>query len=181
MVQGEGGCVKTSGPQGPASPGPGPLWAAGRRSALGQDRLKAQREGDPRGDELQGGAPAMGSPASWVTAWPQALSPSSCPVPPRLPAGGPCPLHGPAPRQPSDCVLLRVPWQDGTALRAGPKCRVYSVGRRRFLQLSHCSLDDAGEYTCDAGDCRASATLRVYGTTGQPRGLPGGGGQWGGG
>ncbi|XP_077686467.1 obscurin-like protein 1 [Eretmochelys imbricata] len=66
-----------------------------------------------------------------------------------------------------ECELSRpvaeVKWyKDGTALRAGPKCRIYSVGRRRFLQLSHCSLDDAGEYTCDAGGCRASATLRVY-------------------
>ncbi|KAM7152921.1 obscurin-like protein 1 isoform 8-T8 [Macrochelys suwanniensis] len=66
-----------------------------------------------------------------------------------------------------ECELSRpvaeVKWyKDGTALRAGPKCRIYSVGRRRLLQLTHCSLDDAGEYTCDAGDCRASATLRVY-------------------
>uniref|UniRef100_A0A674IMS8 Obscurin-like protein 1 n=1 Tax=Terrapene triunguis TaxID=2587831 RepID=A0A674IMS8_9SAUR len=66
-----------------------------------------------------------------------------------------------------ECELSRpiaeVKWyKDGTALQAGPKCRIYSVGRRRLLQLSHCSLDDAGEYTCDAGDCRASAMLRVY-------------------
>ncbi|CAM4532706.1 unnamed protein product [Lepidochelys kempii] len=66
-----------------------------------------------------------------------------------------------------ECELSRpiaeVKWyKDGTELRAGPKCRINSVGRRRFLQLSHCSLDDAGEYTCDAGGCRASATLRVY-------------------
>ncbi|TFJ98131.1 Obscurin-like protein 1 [Platysternon megacephalum] len=66
-----------------------------------------------------------------------------------------------------ECELSRpiaeVKWyKDGSALRAGPKCRIYSVGRRRLLQLSHCSLDDAGEYTCEAGDCRASATLRVY-------------------
>ncbi|XP_038278473.1 obscurin-like protein 1 [Dermochelys coriacea] len=66
-----------------------------------------------------------------------------------------------------ECELSRpiaeVKWyKDGTVLRAGPKCRIYSVGRRRLLQLSRCSLDDAGEYTCDAGDCRASATLRVY-------------------
>ncbi|XP_067393755.1 obscurin-like protein 1 [Emydura macquarii macquarii] len=59
--------------------------------------------------------------------------------------------------------LAEVTWyKDGTALRPGPTCRVYSVGRRRLLQLSHCRLQDAGQYTCDAGDCRASATLRVY-------------------
>ncbi|XP_065416481.1 obscurin-like protein 1 isoform X1 [Chrysemys picta bellii] len=66
-----------------------------------------------------------------------------------------------------ECELSRpiaeVKWyKDGTALQAGPKCRIYSVGRRRLLQLNHCNLDDAGEYTCDAGDCRASAMLRVY-------------------
>ncbi|XP_053900714.1 obscurin-like protein 1 isoform X2 [Malaclemys terrapin pileata] len=66
-----------------------------------------------------------------------------------------------------ECELSRpiaeVKWyKDGTALHAGPKCRIYSVGRRRLLQLNHCNLDDAGEYTCDAGDCRASAMLRVY-------------------
>lgn len=44
-----------------------------------------------------------------------------------------------------------------------PNCRIYSVGRRRLLQLYHCSLEDAGEYMCDAGDCRASAKLRVFG------------------
>lgn len=46
---------------------------------------------------------------------------------------------------------------------------MYSVGRRRLLQLSHCNLEDAGEYTCDAGDCRASAKLRVFGKD-NPRG-----------
>ncbi|XP_025047312.1 obscurin-like protein 1, partial [Alligator sinensis] len=66
-----------------------------------------------------------------------------------------------------ECELSRasveVKWyKDGTELRAGPTCRLYSVGRRRILQLSHCGLPDAGVYTCDAGDCRASATLVVY-------------------
>ncbi|XP_019409093.1 PREDICTED: obscurin-like protein 1 [Crocodylus porosus] len=66
-----------------------------------------------------------------------------------------------------ECELSRasveVKWyKDGTELRAGPACRLYSVGRRRILQLSHCGLPDAGVYTCDAGDCRASATLAVY-------------------
>ncbi|XP_009948074.1 PREDICTED: obscurin-like protein 1, partial [Leptosomus discolor] len=32
---------------------------------------------------------------------------------------------------------------------------------KRVLQLSRCELADAGTYTCDAGDCRASATLHV--------------------
>ncbi|XP_025027234.1 obscurin-like protein 1 isoform X2 [Python bivittatus] len=61
--------------------------------------------------------------------------------------------------------LAEAKWyKDGKEIQVGPNCRVYSVGRRRLLQLSHCSLEDAGEYMCDAGDCRASAKLRVFGT-----------------
>ncbi|XP_074001811.1 obscurin-like protein 1 [Numenius arquata] len=65
-----------------------------------------------------------------------------------------------------ECELSRpsaeVKWfKDGQELRPGPHCRIYSAGRRRILQLSHCELADAGTYTCDAGDCRASATLHV--------------------
>ncbi|KAJ6665562.1 hypothetical protein lerEdw1_003405 [Lerista edwardsae] len=59
--------------------------------------------------------------------------------------------------------LAEVKWyKDGAEIQTGPSCRMYSVGRRRLLQLSHCSLEDAGEYTCDAGDCQASAKLRVF-------------------
>ncbi|XP_044294009.1 obscurin-like protein 1 isoform X2 [Varanus komodoensis] len=59
--------------------------------------------------------------------------------------------------------LAEVKWfKDGEQIQTGPNCRMYSVGRRRLLQLNHCSLEDAGEYTCDAGDCRASAKLRVF-------------------
>ncbi|KAM6078945.1 obscurin-like protein 1 isoform 2-T2 [Theristicus caerulescens] len=65
-----------------------------------------------------------------------------------------------------ECELSRpsveVKWfKDGQELRPGPNCRIYSAGRRRVLQLSRCELADAGTYTCDAGDCRASATLHV--------------------
>ncbi|NXK45000.1 OBSL1 protein, partial [Chauna torquata] len=68
-----------------------------------------------------------------------------------------------------ECELSRptaeVKWfKDGRELRPGPHCRIYSVGRRRLLQLGCCELADAGVYTCDAGDCRASATLHVHGT-----------------
>nr|XP_047928118.1 obscurin-like protein 1 isoform X1 [Anser cygnoides]XP_047928119.1 obscurin-like protein 1 isoform X1 [Anser cygnoides] len=66
-----------------------------------------------------------------------------------------------------ECELSRptaeVKWlKDGRELRPGPHCRIYSVGRRRLLQLGHCELPDAGVYTCDAGDCQASATLHVH-------------------
>ncbi|NXE23952.1 OBSL1 protein, partial [Ardeotis kori] len=65
-----------------------------------------------------------------------------------------------------ECELSRpsaeVKWfKDGQELRPGPNCRIYSAGRRRVLQLSRCELADAGVYTCDAGDCRASAMLHV--------------------
>ncbi|XP_061465395.1 obscurin-like protein 1 isoform X2 [Rhineura floridana] len=59
--------------------------------------------------------------------------------------------------------LAEVKWyKDGEEIQTGPNCRMYSVGRRRLLQLNHCSLEDAGEYTCDAGNCCASAKLRVF-------------------
>ncbi|NWY59432.1 OBSL1 protein, partial [Chionis minor] len=65
-----------------------------------------------------------------------------------------------------ECELSRpgaeVKWfKDGQELRPGPHCRIYAAGRRRVLQLSRCELANAGVYTCDAGDCRASATLHV--------------------
>ncbi|NXL42925.1 OBSL1 protein, partial [Podilymbus podiceps] len=65
-----------------------------------------------------------------------------------------------------ECELSRpsaeVKWfKDGQELRPGPNCRIYSAGRRRVLQLSRCELADAGVYTCDAGNCQASATLHV--------------------
>ncbi|NXY49636.1 OBSL1 protein, partial [Ceuthmochares aereus] len=65
-----------------------------------------------------------------------------------------------------ECELSRpsveVKWfKDGQELRPGPNCRIYSAGRRRVLQLSRCELADAGIYTCDAGDCQASAMLHV--------------------
>ncbi|NXO81206.1 OBSL1 protein, partial [Sitta europaea] len=65
-----------------------------------------------------------------------------------------------------ECELSRpnaeVKWfKDGQELRPGPNCRIYSAGRRRILQLSRCELTDAGSYTCNAGDCQASAMLHV--------------------
>ncbi|NXL95979.1 OBSL1 protein, partial [Alectura lathami] len=66
-----------------------------------------------------------------------------------------------------ECELSRptakVKWlKDGRELRPGPQCRIYSAGRRRLLQLSRCQPADAGVYTCDVGDCQASATLHVH-------------------
>ncbi|NXN81731.1 OBSL1 protein, partial [Bombycilla garrulus] len=65
-----------------------------------------------------------------------------------------------------ECELSRpnaeVKWfKDGQELQPGPNCRIYSAGRGRILQLSRCELTDAGSYTCNAGDCWASAMLHV--------------------
>ncbi|XP_053326871.1 obscurin-like protein 1 [Spea bombifrons] len=55
-----------------------------------------------------------------------------------------------------------VTWsKDGEQLTPTAEHRVYSVGRRRILQLSNCRLQDAGTYACHVGDISASATLRV--------------------
>uniref|UniRef100_A0A8D0EPK0 Obscurin like cytoskeletal adaptor 1 n=1 Tax=Strix occidentalis caurina TaxID=311401 RepID=A0A8D0EPK0_STROC len=75
-----------------------------------------------------------------------------------------------------ECELSRpsaeVKWfKDGQELRPGPNCRIYSAGRRRILQLSRCEMADAGIYTCDAVDCRASAMLHVQGTATQLLGV----------
>ncbi|XP_069473049.1 obscurin-like protein 1 isoform X2 [Ambystoma mexicanum] len=66
-----------------------------------------------------------------------------------------------------ECELSRamgdVKWyKDGKEIKPSPNCRIYSMGRRRFLQFNQCSLDDAGTYTCDAGECKASARLQVF-------------------
>ncbi|OCT63341.1 obscurin-like protein 1 isoform X2 [Xenopus laevis] len=55
-----------------------------------------------------------------------------------------------------------VTWdKDGVQLVPNATCRMYSVGRRRILQLSQCGPSDAGIYTCHMGDINACATLRV--------------------
>ncbi|KAE8581538.1 hypothetical protein XENTR_v10024825 [Xenopus tropicalis] len=55
-----------------------------------------------------------------------------------------------------------VTWdKDGVQLVPSARCRMYSVGRRRILQLSQCGPPDAGTYTCHMGDINAGATLRV--------------------
>ncbi|XP_063285408.1 obscurin-like protein 1 isoform X3 [Pelobates fuscus] len=55
-----------------------------------------------------------------------------------------------------------VTWsKDGDPLAPSALCRMFSVGRRRILQLSNCRLQDAGTYSCHVNDMSASATLRV--------------------
>ncbi|XP_053554191.1 obscurin-like protein 1 isoform X2 [Bombina bombina] len=55
-----------------------------------------------------------------------------------------------------------VTWsKDGVQLTQTSSCRMFSVGRRRILQLSHCGPQDAGTYICHLEEISASATLRV--------------------
>ncbi|XP_063789873.1 obscurin-like protein 1 isoform X2 [Pseudophryne corroboree] len=55
-----------------------------------------------------------------------------------------------------------VTWsKDGEQLALSSTCRMFSVGRRRILHLNQCGPQDAGTYTCHAGDLTASAMLRV--------------------
>lgn len=40
------------------------------------------------------------------------------------------------------------------------------MGRKRFLQIMKCQVQDSGIYTCDAGDAATSCTVEVYGKVG---------------
>ncbi|XP_005991811.1 obscurin-like protein 1 [Latimeria chalumnae] len=65
-----------------------------------------------------------------------------------------------------ECELSRlnaeVKWyKEGEEIKPGKNYRIYSMGRRRIMQISKCRLEDSGAYTCDAGDCRTSARLQV--------------------
>ncbi|XP_051787148.1 obscurin-like protein 1a isoform X2 [Erpetoichthys calabaricus] len=66
-----------------------------------------------------------------------------------------------------ECELSRhtaqVKWlKDSEIIKPKKTYRIYSMGRKRFLQIINCTLEDSGTYTCDAGDCNASAVLEVY-------------------
>ncbi|XP_041940394.1 obscurin-like protein 1 isoform X5 [Alosa sapidissima] len=66
-----------------------------------------------------------------------------------------------------ECELSRhnveVKWtKDGVELKPGKNHRIYSMGRKRFLQILRCEMDDSGVYMCDAGDTSTSCSLEVY-------------------
>ncbi|XP_030637589.1 obscurin-like protein 1a [Chanos chanos] len=66
-----------------------------------------------------------------------------------------------------ECELSRpnvdVKWlKNGLELKADKGMRIYSMGRRRFLQIMQCSLSDSGTYTCDTGDISTTCKLEVY-------------------
>ncbi|XP_055486297.1 obscurin-like protein 1 [Leucoraja erinacea] len=47
-------------------------------------------------------------------------------------------------------------------LRPGQSVRIYSLGKKRVVQLGRCGLEESGTYTCDVGDSKTSAKLEVY-------------------
>ncbi|XP_078147331.1 obscurin-like protein 1a [Centroberyx gerrardi] len=58
---------------------------------------------------------------------------------------------------------VEVKWlKNGTALKPGKNCRIYSMGRKRFCQILQCSPADSGSYTCDTGEINSSCSLQVY-------------------
>ena len=140
--------------------GEGPTGPGGPGDRGGQLRVRAVSP-QRGGEVVQGEGLPQSPPAAPSCALLPALPPDRCP---------PCRGCGQGKGLRSSGVLpartpeRTLPGQDGQELWPGPNCRFYSAGRRRVLQLSRCEPADAGVYTCDAGDCRASATLHVQGT-----------------
>ncbi|KAI4805218.1 hypothetical protein KUCAC02_009844 [Chaenocephalus aceratus] len=66
-----------------------------------------------------------------------------------------------------ECELSRhnvdMKWmKNGVELKPGKELRIYSMGRKRFLQIMKCHVSDSGIYTCDAGDATTSCIVEVY-------------------
>ncbi|XP_057192712.1 obscurin isoform X4 [Triplophysa rosa] len=66
-----------------------------------------------------------------------------------------------------ECELSRhnvdVKWtKNGVQLKPGKNHRVYSMGRKCFLQIPKCELGDSGVYMCDAGDAKTSCSVDIY-------------------
>ncbi|KAI4892996.1 hypothetical protein NFI96_027323 [Prochilodus magdalenae] len=66
-----------------------------------------------------------------------------------------------------ECELSRhnidVKWtKNGVEVKPGKNHRIYSMGRKRFLQIVRCELGDSGVYMCDAGDATTSCSVEVY-------------------
>nr|XP_046260552.1 obscurin-like protein 1 isoform X6 [Scatophagus argus] len=66
-----------------------------------------------------------------------------------------------------ECELSRhnvdVKWlKNGVEVKPSKDLRIYAMGRKRFLQIMKCHVDDSGVYTCDAGDATTSCTVEVY-------------------
>ncbi|MCJ8732805.1 hypothetical protein PDJAM_G00215510 [Pangasius djambal] len=58
---------------------------------------------------------------------------------------------------------ITVKWtKNGEELKPGKNHRIYSMGRKCFLQILRCELGDSGVYVCDAGDATTSCSVEVY-------------------
>ncbi|TRY90337.1 hypothetical protein DNTS_015230 [Danionella cerebrum] len=66
-----------------------------------------------------------------------------------------------------ECELSRanvdVRWQkNGLELKSSKTLRIYSMGRKRCLQILESRIGDSGHYTCEVGDISTSCKLEVY-------------------
>ncbi|XP_016150060.1 obscurin-like protein 1 isoform X2 [Sinocyclocheilus grahami] len=66
-----------------------------------------------------------------------------------------------------ECELSRhnvdVKWtKNEVQLKPGKNHRIYSMGRKCFLQILKCELGDSGLYVCDAGDATTSCSVDIY-------------------
>ncbi|XP_061082552.1 obscurin isoform X2 [Conger conger] len=66
-----------------------------------------------------------------------------------------------------ECELSRqnvdVKWlKNGMEMKQSKNQRIYSMGRKRFFQITKCEIRDSGVYTCDAGDVNTCCSLEVY-------------------
>ncbi|XP_028846713.1 obscurin-like protein 1 isoform X10 [Denticeps clupeoides] len=66
-----------------------------------------------------------------------------------------------------ECELSRhnveVKWmKNGVELKPDKNHRIYSMGRKRLLQILKCEMEDTGIYTCSAGETSTACSVDVY-------------------
>ncbi|XP_039525086.1 obscurin-like protein 1 [Pimephales promelas] len=66
-----------------------------------------------------------------------------------------------------ECELSRhnvdIKWtKNEVQLKPGKNLRIYSMGRKSFLQILKCELVDSGSYVCDAGEATTSCSVEIY-------------------
>ncbi|XP_067300487.1 obscurin-like protein 1 isoform X3 [Pseudorasbora parva] len=66
-----------------------------------------------------------------------------------------------------ECELSRhnvdIKWtKNEVQLKPGKNHRIYSLGRKCFLQILKCELGDSGLYVCDAGEATTSCSVEIY-------------------
>ncbi|XP_062852863.1 obscurin-like protein 1a [Trichomycterus rosablanca] len=76
----------------------------------------------------------------------------------RLEEGSPVTLECELSRQNVDVKWLK----NGVELKADKGMRIYSMGRKRCMQIMQSSLGDSGLYTCETGDLSTSCNLEIY-------------------